>query len=107
MKKIFQLLLVLIPSVVFSQENLDAEYQERPIRVEADNFIDENPDLDAMTDQEQFNHDLKNGKFIDPDTKIMSGEIDRSEDSDNVESVKKQPAKPNNPKRKTVSSKPQ
>lgn len=47
-----------------SDEVLDSEYIETDIVIEKDNTIYKHPNMDAMTDQEQFNYELQQTKFI-------------------------------------------
>ena len=47
-----------------SDEVLDPEYIETDIVIEKDNTVYKYPNMDAMTDQEQFNYELQQTKFI-------------------------------------------
>ena len=54
-----------LPSTVLdSDEDLDPEYIETNIVIEKDNTIYKYPNMDAKTDQEQFNYELQQTKFI-------------------------------------------
>ncbi len=55
---------VINTTLIDSDEELDPEYIENTIVIEPDNTVYKYPNMDAKTDQEQFNYELQQTKFI-------------------------------------------